>query len=250
MKQVTTWLFFISFFGSIFYGNAQETSRDNQSNELLSIPADSTSKRKSPDLALRFGIDLYKPILSATNNDYSGLEVVGDLLIYNDFYVALEIGNEEKTIQSEQINFSTKGTYIKLGFDYNMFENWDGMNNQVYLGLRYGKSLHKQIVNRYLLYSTHHDWEEEEITSDHALGERSGLTASWFEVVVGFKVQVLNNFYMGLSIRLHRLLNDQKPDNFDNLYIPGFNKKTDENVFGAGLNYTLTYSIPIRLKKN
>jgi hypothetical protein len=54
---------------------------------------------------------------------------------------------------------------------------------------------------------------------------------------------------MGISLRLNRLLGDKIPENFDNVYIPGFNKKTEENKFGAGFNYTLTYSIPI-ISKN
>ena len=55
---------------------------------------------------------------------------------------------------------------------------------------------------------------------------------------------------MGFSGRLTRLLSNQKPENFDNLYIPGFNRKTDENSFGATLNYTITYKIPIaKIKK-
>ena len=52
---------------------------------------------------------------------------------------------------------------------------------------------------------------------------------------------------MGLSLRLNRLMSDTSPSNFDNLYIPGFNKKTDENVWGAGFNYSLSYAIPVKL---
>jgi len=62
-------------------------------------------------------------------------------------------------------------------------------------------------------------------------------------------VQLLKNIYMGLSLRLNRLLNDKLPENFDNIYIPGFNKKTEDNIFGAGFNYTLTYSLPFGSKK-
>lgn len=249
MKRVITWLYCISSFCISFNGMAQEASSNASQEAVLLVASDSIIKKKPAPLALRFGVDLYKPILFAASKDYSGLELVGDLVVYKNFYAALEIGSEEKTIQSEQTNFSTKGTYFKVGFDYNMFENSAGMNNQVYVGLRYGKSIHSQTVNNYSLYSNHHSWPETLITDGSAIGERSGLSASWFEVVLGIKVQVLNNFYMGLSVRLHRLLKDETPDNFDNLYIPGFNKKTDENSFGAGFNYTLTYSIPIRFKK-
>ena len=45
------------------------------------------------------------------------------------------------------------------------------------------------------------------------------------------------------------LLNDKIPSNFDNIYIPGFNKKTQDNVFGAGFNYTLTYNFSLLSKK-
>ena len=64
------------------------------------------------------------------------------------------------------------------------------------------------------------------------------------------KVKIISNFYLGFSFRLNRLINHVSPENFDNLYIPGFNKKTDENNWGGGFNYTITYSIPINLSKN
>ena len=51
---------------------------------------------------------------------------------------------------------------------------------------------------------------------------------------------------MGLNLKVNRLLSQDKPDNFNNLYIPGFNKKTEENKFGAGFNYTITYRIPFK----
>ena len=66
----------------------------------------------------------------------------------------------------------------------------------------------------------------------------------------GLKVETFNNVYLGFSLRLNKLLSDSKPDNFDTLFIPGFNKVTDDNTFGSGFNYTLTYSIPLRKKNN
>ena len=247
MKRLHTSLYIINFFLFSVFLTAQETGSESVNDSL--IVNDITKKKKPIDMALRFGLDLYKPVFSFTTTDYTGLELVGDLFIGNDFHIALELGNEEKTQQSENINFTTSGTYFKVGFDYNMFENWEGLNNQVHVGLRFGKSIHKQNVNQYRLYTTTHYWPEGLISNDYAIGERAGLAASWIEVVAGIKVEALNNFYMGFSLRLNRLLSDQKPDNFDNLHIPGFNRKTDDNIWGAGFNYTLTYSIPFRFKK-
>jgi hypothetical protein len=43
------------------------------------------------------------------------------------------------------------------------------------------------------------------------------------------------------------LLSESKPDNFANLYIPGFNR-TYEGSFGAGFNYSISYFIPLYKK--
>ena len=36
--------------------------------------------------------------------------------------------------------------------------------------------------------------------------------------------------------------------NFENLFIPGFNKVLTENPYGAGINYTISYQLPIYKK--
>jgi hypothetical protein len=47
---------------------------------------------------------------------------------------------------------------------------------------------------------------------------------------------------------MNMLLFDKKPgDNFENLYIPGFNRTYAGN-FGAGFNYTVTYFVPLYKK--
>ena len=70
-----------------------------------------------------------------------------------------------------------------------------------------------------------------------------------FQVIIGIKVETFNNIYLGLNLRLNRLLSNSSPNNFNNLYIPGFNKVTDDNSWGSGFNYTLTYSLPLRFNK-
>ena len=82
--------------------------------------------------------------------------------------------------------------------------------------------------------------------------EYNSLSASWIEIVSGFKVEVLPNIYMGMSARIHFLLSYNQPDNFDSLWIPGFNKKTDNSRFGLGYNYSISYFLPLykKPKKN
>jgi hypothetical protein len=120
------------------------------------------------------------------------------------------------------------------------------MENIISVGLRYAASTFNQELNSYKIYNANPYFGE--IPSLTATDKFNGLTASWIEVVAGVKAKVINNVYMGFSLRLNRLISNHKPTNFDNLYIPGFNKTYDGD-FGIGVNYTVTYFIPIYKKK-
>ena len=242
MKKNHIWLFIISLLAPVYWTTAQELVE-----EIEEVVVDTLKKRGKKNYTIRFGLDLSNPVMAQFDKDYFGLELVGDIRLFSEFYGAIELGNEKKTQQSEQINFTTTGSYLKLGFDYNLYENWKGMNNAIYLGMRIGNSFFKQKVNEYVPYQINHYWTTEIIKNGPEIREQDALSARWVEFIAGIKVKMINNLYMGFSIRLNRLMNDTRPDNFDNLYIPGFNKKTDENVWGAGFNYTLTYSIPVKL---
>lgn len=216
---------------------------------LFPLLSFSQAEEKTPrTYALRAGIDLIKPTLTQFGEGYQGVEIVGDLKLTNRLYVATEIGSERKTQQSEQINFTTKGSYIKAGIDYNFFNNWKGMNNALYAGFRLARSLHTHNVNSYTLYQTN-QYLQVNTTEGFLTGEREQLSSSWFELLFGTKVELFPNFYAGISVRMHALLNNVQPRDFGNLHAPGFNRITDDNKFGGGINYTLSYAFPFRFKK-
>lgn len=197
---------------------------------------------KKERYGLRVGVDLFKLTRSFYDKDYQGLEVVGDYRLTRKHYIAAEIGNENKTVDDEQLNFTTKGSYVKIGFDYNGYENWLNMENQIYIGLRYGFSTFNQTLNSYSVYNTNQYFGENEvILSDEKF---DGLSAQWLEVVAGMKAEVFNNVFVGFSFRVNRLFGQKQPNNFENLYIPGFNR-TYNGDFGVGFNYTVSYFIPL-----
>src|SRR6056300_432623 len=245
MKYVRIWVFFISLLGGLQWGLGQQEER------LAISVTDSIGVKEKTPLSLRFGADLYRIVRSQVSDDFNGFEAVADLRVGEKLFLSIELGSVESTRQVEQVNFTTTGDYLKLGFDYNIYENWEGMDNHVTIGLRFASSSHSQFLNNYTILDRTRFWPSSDlpISNGYATGLRPDLNAQWFEVVVGFKVQLLRNIYMGLSLRLNRLLNDKLPENFDNIYIPGFNKKTEDNIFGAGFNYTLTYSLPLRSRK-
>lgn len=231
MKYMLKFIFSLSLVCVSLLGNAQ--TKD-------------TAKVSYPErYGLRLGVDLHKIARTFYEKDYRGLEVVGDYRLTKKFFIAGEIGNEDKTIDDDRLNFTTKGTYFKVGFDYNSFENWLDMENMIYVGMRYGISSFSHTLNTYKIYDPTNYYGETIITSG---AKFDNLNASWIEVIGGIKAELFNNLYLGFSVRLNYLVSNKKPTDFDNLFIPGYNR-TYDGKFGAGFNYTLSYFIPI-YKKN
>lgn len=195
---------------------------------------------------IRVGADLSKIARTIFDSDYQGLELVADYRLTKKYFLAGELGNENKTTNDDQINFTTKGTYFKVGFDYNVHENWLDLENIISIGLRYGVSTFSQQLNSYEVYNPNPYFGE--IPDTQSGKNFGGLSAQWVEVVAGVKTRVFDNFFVGFSLRANRLVSNQKPGGFDNLYIPGFNRTYDGD-FGVGFNYTVTYFIPIYKKK-
>tara|TARA_B100002019_G_scaffold250588_1_gene230522 strand:+ start:391 stop:1023 length:633 start_codon:yes stop_codon:yes gene_type:complete len=190
---------------------------------------------------IRAGIDLSKQIRMLTE-EYSGLSLYGDIKIKERLFIVAELGNDQKTIETENINSKFSGSYIKTGFNYNLYNNLPGLNNEIYVGLRYSQSLFKNELIDYSIYNKDRFWNDQRILE---YKEFDNLKSSWIEFVVGFNSEIKNNLFMGLSLRLNRMLKQDIPENFTNLFIPGFNKVTENNNFGTGITYSIIYQIPI-----
>ena len=234
MKHTSKFTFSIALILLSFLVNAQQKKTD-------SIPP------KIERFGIRFGADLFKLTRSFYDKNYKGIEFVGDYRLTKNYYLAAELGNENKTTEDVRLSSTAKGTYIKAGFDYNSYENWLDMRNMVFIGLRYGASTFSQQLNSYKLYNTSTYFPEAPtIISGETF---NGLSAQWLEVVVGMKAEVLKNIYVGFSVRMNKILSNTKPENFDNLYIPGFNR-TYNGDFGVGFNYTVSYFLPLYKTKS
>ena len=118
------------------------------------------------------------------------------------------------------------------------------MQNEIYVGFRYGFSTFSQTLNSYTINNNPY-------LDDFAQpinGEKySGLSAHWAEVVLGIKAEILNNLYLGFSFSGKKMLSSKQPDNFKNLFVPGFNRVFLNNS-GFGFNYTISYLIPLYKK--
>ncbi|MFN4763387.1 DUF6048 family protein [Gillisia sp. Q332] len=194
---------------------------------------------------IRVGIDLSKPLRTLLDEDYSGFEILGDYRVYKDYYLAAEIGNEKMDYSEDNLSVTSNGSYIKLGVDYNAYENWAGMENLIFVGLRYGFATFSQTLNEYAIYTDTQFFPPNIVQGPF---ETSGLTASWVELMVGMKVELFNNIFLGANLQLKRRVTQSTPSNFDNLTIPGFNRSYDDSSFGVGYGYTISYLIPLYKK--
>ena len=196
---------------------------------------------------LRLGGDVGKLTRSFIDDDYKGFEISGDYRLTQKLYLAGELGTEERSIRNDYLDVTSKGSYFKAGIDYNLYRNWLDMENLIYTGLRVGVSAFSQDLNAFKVYTTDQYYDPPFSSTD--LQNYKGLSAIWAEMIIGVKAEVLTNFFIGINAQLKALVAEDEPTNFENLYIPGFNRTFDSGRFGFGFGYNVSYLIPI-YKKN
>ena len=150
MKKIYMLKYFISFLALTFCLSnfSQEKTKD--------------SLYKST-YGLKLGIDLSKQIRMLTEPDYNGLVLIGDYRFSEKIYIAFEIGSEKKLVENEILNFNTKGSFFKTGINYNIFKNIQDLENEIYVGLRFGSSQFDHQINSFTIYNTDQYWSQNNI---------------------------------------------------------------------------------------
>lgn len=217
----------------------------NENNEIEnnSVSTDSTIYKLK--YGLRLGFDISKIVRTAIDDEYSGFEINADFRLTKKLFIAAEVGNEERTTTTDFLNSTADGSYIKAGVDYNLYTNWLGADDLIYSGFRIGYSTFNQTINSFTVFNRNQSFEQGTFTTPI---EIDGLDAIWGELIMGIKAEVLPNLYMGVNVQFKLLANETEPDNFENVYIPGFNRTFDSGSFGIGFGYNIAYLIPFKKK--
>lgn len=226
----------ISFFALLFFPFSAMAQNENAVQDSITF---------QEKYGLRIGGDLSKIVKTVIDDNYTGFELNGDYRISKRLYVAGEIGTEEKTTTTPFLNSTAKGSYFKGGVDFNLYRNWFGMDNMIYSGFRVGASTFTQTLNSYTVFNTNQTFEQPTITEGR---DFSGLSALWGELIIGIKAETFNNLFLGLNVQFKGLISEKEPDNFENIYIPGFNRTYDSGSFGIGFGYNISYLIPLYKK--
>ena len=236
MNQQRIYKFFIKICFLIVFVSAPAQQKND------SIPKDSIVYKTN--YGLRLGIDISKPIRSLLQDYNSGLEIVGDYRISKKWYAAAELGNEEFTSNEDFTNSTSKGSYMKIGVNYNSYNNWLDMNNEIFIGLRYGFASFEETLNSYQVNTGNTILPTQSITTPST---QKGLTAHWTEIQLGFRAELYNNLFITFSSSYKIMVSITEPINFKTHYAPGFNRIYASNT-GFGFNYTISYLIPFRKK--
>lgn len=231
MNKILTFLFCTSF--CFFFGL-------NQSN------AQNDSLVYKERYGVSFGVDLFKLARTSYDDNYAGFEINGDFRFTDEIYLAAEIGNDQFTYDETNLVVDSKGSYIKLGANYNFYKNWIGMQNQIYGGFRIGLSSYSQTLKEFNYYTTDNTFEPETQVVNR---EFNNLSAVWSELQFGLRVELFKNVYAGAHVQIKFLINETELQNFDSIYIPGFNVTNDFGSIGAGWGYSLRYLIPLKTKR-
>ena len=235
MNKILTSLFFIKvLLLSCYWGFAQEIERTI--NDTIT---------KNNKYGLRVGADLARPVISLFDENFSGFEFMVDYRLTHRFYIAAEYGFDQDNQTESNLTASTKGSYFKIGGDFNAYNNWVGMNNAIYVGLRYGFSTFDQNLEEYTIYTGDSTFPGTMVIDPSTY---KGLTAHWAEFIFGIKTEILTNLFLSINLQLKNKFSEDVPENFNNLYLPGFNKTNDYSDFGVGFGYGVSYLIPIYKK--
>ena len=233
-NYLTNRVFIILLFTSTIVLGQDKIEINKETDSVEVISASDTIPYK---FGLRIGIDLSGPISMLINDDYKLFKGSFDARVYKKYFVSGEFGYEEYRYSTENLNYTTDGTFGMIGGDYDMLGYTPGRNDLLAFGVRYGFSTFNQTVTEYKVQNGY--WLDDTHISSI---ESQKANAHWINLRIGLKVEVLHNFYLGLSGGVNFLVHDTNLENFDNLYIPGFgeNKSNKSWVF----NYTLMYLLP------
>lgn len=235
MKMKPMYKYVISFLFFWVFVNLNAQEKEETKNDTLQYKT---------AYGLRLGIDLSKPVLQAINSDYSGLEFVADYRISKNWYIAAEFGTEQNRTKEDYLTAYSEGSYIRLGVNNNVYKNWLDMNNEIFTGFRYGFSTFDQTLESYTINTGNVGF----LGNLNDLNRTdSNLSAHWFEMMIGIKVETFKNLFVSFSGSYKLMISVSDPDNFKSLYAPGFNRIYASNT-GFGFNYTISYLIPFKKK--
>ena len=275
-KQIFLVLLFCICFYTAYAQNLNQTKQDS----LKTVPDSlkKTPKYKKPFKftveGIRFGIDVLYPIYdnfitppndkalgedSLISSYSSKQRIEGTIDVgfaQNRFFAVLDYGistidRRRKGLFYTGFTYKNIGSYFRIGVDYN-FMHRNFKEEVMFVGFRVARA---NFRHEFQFLGTNEAWGYQPpsllirpdtvlITDNRFRGNinESNLSAIWFEIVTGLKVNVWKQFYMGYTARIMIRSSIQGEDVLKANELPGFGStnRTARLIF----NYYIYYRIP------
>lgn len=223
-----------------------DKARKAQNDSTAAARADSIRNNKDTEQqplfeGILFSADISSPIMNIFGVQYGNYEVAMEFDLLHRFFPVVELGIGQANYTPEANNYTflcNPSFYGRVGLNYNfLYKNRS--NSFITVGVRYGLTGFSYSWQNISLTDPY--WGTELITNT----PRQDAFAHWGEIVVGLRVQVYRNFYMGFTGRYRILIGCDSSDYGDPYFIPGFGPKGS----GFGFTYVVGYNLPFGNKK-
>jgi hypothetical protein len=197
--------------------------------------------QKNDWYSISIGGDLSRLALPFIDTTRYGWEASGNVELLKDLFAVVEIGSQSTQFDKAFYSYQSAGAYTRIGVDYNFMKHLDVTStDKMFIGLRYGFTTFFHEANNIEIPSA--------IWGDAIDGktERKWMGANWVEVGSGMRARIINNFYLGWSIRYKLMLWSGSDTHLAIYHIPGFGR--GESSSSVGVNYSLYYKIPLMKK--
>jgi len=191
---------------------------------------------------IRVGMDVTRPFQDLwTKGNRYGSEFSADMELWPNLFPVFETGYDIMKIKTSYIDYTGKGSYSRIGIDYNFLQAENKNDkNILFGGLRYGFVLARQQVDSYLIESY---WGP----TTGRYGNQNYF-AHWGEFLVGIKGEIFHNFYMGWTIRGKVKFNTKDLELPRIFFIPGYGRA--DKGFNLDFTYSVYYNLPWDFRKS
>ena len=188
--------------------------------------------------AVTIGVNVWDALARMAGQQYGLGGIWAELSIHNWFKPIIEIGVGKADYMPKDESYrylSGAAPYFKIGLNYNFLYN-STPDYSVYLGLRYGISSFNYNVENAVANNSY--WDENtvlSVPSQHA-------TVGYFEVMVGLRVKIWRELFMGWELKVHKILHQGSHAMGNPWYVPGYG--TNGSLFAGAfsVSYTLPFS--------
>lgn len=229
--KILSYIFFLCLLAAISYGQPEEQKK------IKPKRTDNYIRMKG----LRLGMDVTRPFQDLwTKGNRYGTEFSADLELWPNWFPVFESGYEVMKVKTDYIDYSSNGSYSRIGIDYNFLQAEHPKDKDILFGgFRYGFTLGRQQVDQYLIDSY---WGP----INGRFGNQTYF-AHWGEFLIGIKGEIFKNLYMGWTIRGKVKLNYKDLGVPPVYFIPGFGKAKG---FNLDFTYSVYYNIPWDFRKS